>query len=150
MKKFVFFILIIILGTISTASANDSMNSLAPKPLKDVFFEFNSAELNDVSKTALNENIDLLKTKPEVFVIIEGHTDYKGDNPYNIKLGLRRAEVVEKYLIEHGIDRKKLRIISYGEELPFVLGNDESAWKWAGSCDLSATFCTRCRRIALR
>ena len=34
------------------------------------------------------------------------------------------------YLVAAGIDAKRMKMISYGKERPFVLGHDESIWKW--------------------
>jgi outer membrane protein OmpA-like peptidoglycan-associated protein len=52
---------------------------------------------------------------------IEGHTDNVGDKARNEKLGLERAEAVERYLSEHRqIPLHKMNVISYGEDKPLA------------------------------
>lgn len=99
-------------------------------PLKDVFFDFGEAILREDAKQTLNENIQWLKANPQVSIMVEGHCDERGTNEYNLALGERRARAVRDFLAARGIDAKRIATISYGEERPFVLGHDESAWKW--------------------
>jgi peptidoglycan-associated lipoprotein len=99
-------------------------------PLKDVFFDYDKAALRDDQKAALNENIGWLKGNAGAKALIEGHCDERGTAEYNLGLGERRAKTVKDYLIAAGIAADRISTISYGKERPFVLGHDESAWKW--------------------
>ncbi len=108
-------------------------------PLKDVFFDFDKAVLREDAKKTLNENIQWLKANPAVRIVIEGHCDERGTNEYNLALGERRAKAVRDYLVAGGIDAKRISTISYGEERPFVLGHDESAWKFNRRAHFVAT-----------
>lgn len=102
----------------------------AEAQLKDVFFDFDKSVLRPDAKQTLDENIEWLKANPDVRIVVEGHCDERGTNEYNLGLGDRRAKSVGNYLVAGGIDAKRISTISYGEERPFVLGHDESAWKW--------------------
>ena len=51
---------------------------------------------------------------------IEGHTDTRGSRWYNKRLSQARANAVREYLIQHGIDPKRLVAVGYGEERPVV------------------------------
>jgi peptidoglycan-associated lipoprotein len=99
-------------------------------PLKDVFFDFDKAVVRGDQQAALNENASWLKANPGARLLIEGHCDERGTAEYNLALGERRAKAVKDYLVGAGIAADRLSTISYGEERPFVLGHDESAWKW--------------------
>ena len=99
-------------------------------PLKDAFFDFDKSVLREDAKKTLSENIQWLKANPAVRIVVEGHCDERGTNEYNLALGERRAKTVRDYLVAGGIDVKRISTISYGEERPFVLGHDESAWKF--------------------
>jgi peptidoglycan-associated lipoprotein len=99
-------------------------------PLKDVFFDFDKAVLTEEAKRMLDENLRWLRTNPAAPITIEGHGDERGTNEYNLALGQHRAKAVRDYLVASGLDPKRISVISYGEERPFVLGHDESAWKW--------------------
>ena len=101
-----------------------------PSPLKDVFFDFDKSNIRDDQKAALNDNVGWLKGNAGAKLLIEGHTDERGTAEYNLGLGERRAKSVKDYLIAAGIAADRVSTISYGKERPFVLGHDESAWKW--------------------
>jgi len=106
----------------------------APKPpdltVKDIFFDFDQAMIRDDSRRVLAENIQWLRANPASRVTIEGHCDERGSSEYNLALGERRARVTREFLLAGGIEAKRINTISYGKERPFVLGHDESAWKW--------------------
>lgn len=99
-------------------------------PLKDVFFDFRKSALGEDAKQTLKNNIQWLKANPHAQILIEGHADERGTNEYNLALGERRAKTIRDFLVAGNIHAKRVSIISYGEERPFVLGHDESAWKW--------------------
>ena len=105
---------------------------LAPRdsPLKDLFFDFDKAEIRQDAKGPLEEDIRWLKGHPQSAITVEGHCDERGTSEYNLGLGERRAKVTKDYLVASGIDKKRIATVSYGKERPFVLGHDESAWKW--------------------
>lgn len=102
----------------------------AGAPLEDVFFDFDKTILRDDAKASLNRNVAWLKSNAGAKITMEGHADERGTNEYNLALGDRRAKAVQEYLVAAGIKADRVRTISYGEERPFVLGHDESAWRW--------------------
>ena len=102
----------------------------AASPLKDAFFDYDKSALREDQKAALTEDVAWLKGNAGAKVLIEGHCDERGTAEYNLGLGERRAKAVKDYLIAAGIAADRISIISYGKERPFVLGHDESAWKW--------------------
>jgi len=99
-------------------------------PLQDVFFDTDLALLREDAKKALQANADWLKANPKATITIEGHADERASNEYNLALGERRAKATRDYLASLGVSADRMKTISYGEEKPFVLGHDESAWKW--------------------
>ncbi len=98
--------------------------------LMDVFFDFDKATIKADQQAALQADLAALKTDPKLKLLIEGHCDERGTAEYNLALGERRAMAVKDALQAAGIPADRLSIISYGKERPFVLGHDESAWKW--------------------
>ena len=99
-------------------------------PLKDIYFDFDKAEIRQDAKGPLEGDIKWLKAHPQTAITIEGHCDERGTSEYNLGLGARRAKVTKDYLVASGVDRTRTATVSYGKERPFVLGHDESAWKW--------------------
>jgi peptidoglycan-associated lipoprotein len=99
-------------------------------PLKDIFFDFDKAEIRPDGKAPLAQNIEWLQTHPQAAVTIEGHCDERGTIEYNLALGERRAKTTKDYLAASGVDPKRMNTVSFGKERPFVVGHDESAWQW--------------------
>jgi len=60
--------------------------------------------------------------------MVEGHCDERNTREYNLALGERRANAARDYLIFLGVPAERIKAVSYGEERPFALGHDESAW----------------------
>jgi peptidoglycan-associated lipoprotein len=83
-------------------------------------FKFGKTMLPDEAKAKIDQMVSHLKQDPKnVFIEIEGHTDNVGDKLINQKLGLERAEAVQRYLYEqYQIPLHKMNVISYGEEKP--------------------------------
>lgn len=96
--------------------------------LEDVHFEFDKSTLTALARAILDENTKRLKENPWIRVVIEGHCDERGSREYNLALGDRRATAVKKYLSSLGIEDKKMKTISYGEERPLDPGHNERAW----------------------
>jgi len=110
---------------ISSASLDDlNKNS----PLKPVFYELDSSDLNAASQKVLEENAALLKRYSTWAVTVEGHCDERGTAEYNLALGERRAIAARAYLVSLGIAADRMRTVSYGKEFPFDPGTDETAF----------------------
>ena len=97
-------------------------------PLRPVYFDYDSSEINTQAQTSLNGNAELLKKFATWVITIEGHCDERGTAEYNLALGERRALAAREYLVSLGIPADRLRTVSYGKEFPFDPGHDESAW----------------------
>ncbi len=94
-----------------------------------VHFPFNAAVLTPEARRTLEAHARWLKAHPRVRIQISGHADERGSTEYNLALGQTRAEAVRKYLESLGIDRSRMAVLSYGEELPLVEGSTESAYR---------------------
>ena len=98
-------------------------------PLKEVYFDFDSFNLNEAARAILRTNADWIKANATVRVEIEGHCDERGTNEYNLALGAKRAQAAKDYLVTLGIAAARLSTISYGEELPVCREQTEDCWK---------------------
>jgi len=83
-----------------------------------VYFDFDKSEITSNSKLALNKLIQIFKEYPETNLLVEGHTDDKGADTYNLALSERRATAVGNYLKNNGISPSRLTINWYGETQP--------------------------------
>lgn len=91
--------------------------------LKNIFFDFNSAELQPESIGELRRLLKVMKDNPLITVEIAGHTDSIGTVSYNKKLSQERAEAVANWLIQNGVDENRIVAKGYGESKP-VADND--------------------------
>jgi peptidoglycan-associated lipoprotein len=86
--------------------------------LKDVYYQFDSVELDPEAQVILKKNAEWLKTNPKARVEVEGHCDDVGSAEYNLALGAKRAQVAKDFLINQGVATERLVTISYGKEAP--------------------------------
>ncbi|MEY4642825.1 MAG: peptidoglycan-associated lipoprotein [Pseudomonadota bacterium] len=92
------------------------------------YFEFDKSDLSAEARDALVVHANDLKANPSRRVRLEGHADERGTREYNLALGERRSQAVERYLQVQGVAANQLEIISYGEEQPVDAGTSEAAY----------------------
>jgi OOP family OmpA-OmpF porin len=93
--------------------------------LQGIEFETNKAEIRPAFEPELESVVTVLKDNPTVRIQVQGHTDSVGNAEYNRVLSERRAKAVMEYLIQEGIDRKRLSAIGLGEARP-IASNDSA------------------------
>lgn len=93
-----------------------------------IYFDYDEATLTDQSQKTLQKNAEWMRRNAASRIQIEGHCDEQGTAEYNIALGERRAVAVRKYLVQLGIEGARLSIISYGSEVPALVGNTDASF----------------------
>jgi peptidoglycan-associated lipoprotein len=101
---------------------------LKDKDLSRIYFEFDRVELSNEAREILGRVAGQLKASPKKTLTIEGNCDDRGTNEYNLALGQHRADSAARYLQTLGIDRKRIKTISYGEERPLCSEATEACW----------------------
>jgi peptidoglycan-associated lipoprotein len=104
------------------------MYGRSSKPLLPVYFNFEEAGISDSQAERLQQNARYLLENPEVSITIEGNCDDRGTSDYNLALGERRAQSARDFLLQLGIDMKRMRTKSYGEERPLFPTKGEASW----------------------
>jgi len=91
-------------------------------------FKFAQTKLPEEAKQRIDEMVQQLKEDPKnVYIEIEGHTDNVGPKPLNEKIGLERAQAVQRYLYEqYQVPLHKMNVISYGEDKPVAPNNTKA------------------------
>ncbi len=93
-----------------------------------VYFDFDQAGIRGDQISRLEHNADYMKANPSRNLVIEGNSDERGTNEYNLALGERRALNAKNYLIELGVEEYRIRTLSFGEERPLFTGQTEFDW----------------------
>ncbi len=85
-----------------------------------IYFATAKAKIKTVSYPLLNEVAQAMEDHPKIKVRIEGHTDSRGSDSYNLKLSDARANSVRDYLIRRGVDPDRMIAKGYGESVPIA------------------------------
>ncbi|MCF6767570.1 OmpA family protein [Thiotrichales bacterium 19S11-10] len=117
---------------------NDLMRKIGQMPVT-VYFAFNSYYLKKPTREGLDNTAKLLSEYPKQILRIEGHTDPRGSESYNLNLGQKRADSVKNYLLKHGASKDQICTVSYGELRPAASPEDFGGnWKKAYDLDRRA------------
>jgi len=94
-----------------------------------IYFPFDSNTVDEQARAIIEAHSIYLMENPNLQVTLEGNCDERGTREYNLALGERRAQAVEKLMKAFGVPDKQIKTVSYGEEKPIDAGHDESAWR---------------------
>src|ERR1700690_1474041 len=85
--------------------------------LEDALFDYDKSTIRSDATSALRDDVnvirDILANYPSQKLLIEGHTDERGSDEYNMGLGDRRARSAEEFLATMGVPMNQLTVISY-------------------------------------
>jgi peptidoglycan-associated lipoprotein len=96
--------------------------------IPDINFDYDKYNLKPLAQTILKNGAPAYLKYRDYKLVIEGHCDERGTAEYNLALGEKRATEAAKYLADLGIEKERIKTISYGKEMPLDKGNDEAAW----------------------
>ena len=86
--------------------------------LENIFFATGESEVLQQSYNELMNLKAMLEENSGMQIELRGHTDNQGTQEYNQKLSEARAKAVLDYLVDRGIDRKRLSCVGYGKSMP--------------------------------
>jgi peptidoglycan-associated lipoprotein len=130
-------------GDGGTAEANAHLAVTLPEPktagltdeqmfaknIKDIFFNYDNADIRADEQSVVNANAQFLASHPDWRLMIEGHCDERGSEEYNLALGQNRAKQVMDALAKEGIGSDRVKVISLGKERPFCTSaENDSCW----------------------
>ena len=96
--------------------------------IADVNFDYNMYNLRPEAQDILKKGAPAYLKYRDYKLVVEGHCDERGTAEYNLALGEKRANEAAKYLADLGIEKERIKTISYGKEMPLDQGHDEAAW----------------------
>ena len=109
-------------------SSAGSASSQASRILQPVYFDFDSFVVKEEFRGLIEAHAKLLGADRKKKLAIEGHADERGTREYNLALGERRAQAVERMVKVLGLTADRIKNVSYGEEKPVAMDHNEAAW----------------------
>jgi OOP family OmpA-OmpF porin len=88
--------------------------------IRDLKFDYNKWDIKPEYYAPLNRGLEVLKMNPTMKIEVQGHTDSKGSDQYNLDLSQKRANAVRDYLISKGVDADRLTAKGLGESTPIA------------------------------
>ena len=99
-----------------------SLDEVGRAIIYGIYLDFDAATIRPDSEETLDRLLKAIKARPNVKLVIEGHTDSEGSDAYNQTLSEKRAQSVVNWLVAHGIASQQLSAKGFGESRP-VAGN---------------------------
>lgn len=97
--------------------------------LQSVYFDYSAFDIKPVYSKVIEQQADFMKAHPDDVVTLQGNTDERGSDEFNLALGDTRANTVRKMMLVLGIPGSRIKTVSFGEEKPRLTCHDESCWK---------------------
>ena len=109
-----------------------------PCPSVTVYFDFDSYTVKPEGRAQLDSFAACVRNA-DAQVRVEGHCDERGTTEYNLALGQRRADAVNRYMTGLGVPKTRVQAVSYGEERPASMGSGDDAWAKNRRAEISAS-----------
>ena len=94
-----------------------------------VHFAFDSSTIDDEARAIIEAHAANLVANPQIKLSLEGNCDERGTREYNLALGERRAQAVERMMKVLGVAGNRIKTVSFGEEKPLCQEHNESCWR---------------------
>jgi outer membrane protein OmpA-like peptidoglycan-associated protein len=114
------------LATSEAAAVSREGNLLAVTFKGDVTFDTNSTEVRPGLYSEINRVAGILNQYPNTLIRVEGHTDGKGSDEYNMNLSKRRADTVKTLLMQRGVAESRIEVIGFGKTMPVATNETEA------------------------
>jgi peptidoglycan-associated lipoprotein len=113
----------------SNLNGNDIDDALFHQNVQDVFFDYDSYDINATSQATIAKDAAFLNQHSGVRIVLGGYCDERGSTEYNLALGENRANAAKQALVSAGVDAGRIRTVSYGKEKQFCTEHDESCYQ---------------------
>ncbi|HEY1101640.1 MAG TPA: OmpA family protein [Myxococcota bacterium] len=112
-------------GQTATTPGDETLDC---KTSSRVNFDYNMSDLTPAARSSLDTLAKCMKKNAGWSLSIEGHADERGTPEYNLSLGETRAKGARKYLAALGVEEKRMKVVTYGEERPLNTAGTEEAF----------------------
>jgi type IX secretion system PorP/SprF family membrane protein len=108
--------------------------------LRNLYFDTDKAEIKIASNTYLDRLADWMKTHDEYRLKMQGHTDSRNTNEYNMELSKNRVYSVLYYLQDRGVSPENVKVEWFGETRPIATNINEQGRKQNRRVDMQWNF----------
>jgi peptidoglycan-associated lipoprotein len=115
-------------SSVTLKAVDEKTGKIVMLTLRPIHFDYDKYAIRPEDRPAIKYNAGELNREPNLKVMIEGHCDERGTTEYNLALGEHRAVAVLHALTASGVEKGRMKTISYGKERPLDPGHDEAAW----------------------
>lgn len=120
----------------SAVSDRDRQRQAELLAQKRVYFAFDSSAIDDEARAVIEAHAAYLVANPQIKLTLAGNCDERGTREYNLALGERRAQAVERMMKVLGVAGNRIKTVSYGEEKPVCKEHNESCWRQNRRADI--------------
>lgn len=114
---------------VATSAPSPTAQAEVDTPIQRVvYFDFDRDDIRQEFQPMIERRARALLVAGGRRLVLEGHADERGSREYNLSLGQRRAEAVQRALVLLGVREAQLVAISFGDTRPAVEGSSEVAW----------------------
>lgn len=96
---------------------------------QSVYFDYNSSDIKPEYARVIEAQSGYMKSHPADAMTLQGNTDERGSDEFNLSLGASRANSVRKMMVTLGVPLSKISIVSFGSQKPRLTCHEESCWK---------------------
>lgn len=102
-----------------------------------IYFAFDSSTIDEEGRAVVEAHAAHLAANPQLKVTLEGNCDERGTREYNLALGERRAQAVERMMKVLGVAGNRIKTVSFGEEKALCQEHNESCWRQNRRAEIS-------------
>jgi peptidoglycan-associated lipoprotein len=110
---------------LAASPLNDPTNILSKR---SIYYDFDKSDVKPEFRPLVEAHARYLRDHPGARIAIQGNCDERGSREYNIALGQRRSQGVQRMLLLLSVPQRQMEAVSFGEEKPKALGHDEASW----------------------
>lgn len=93
------------------------------------YFDYKKYAIKPQYQNVIRKEAEFIKAHKSDFITLEGNADERGNDTYNLTLGEKRAEAVQKSLLKYGVPAGQIKLVSLGKEKPRLTCHEEKCWK---------------------
>lgn len=93
-----------------------------------IYFDLDSDVTKPMFQSSIACHAKYLRDRPGARMKLDGHTDERGSNEYNLALGERRSQSVRQAMSAMGASSAQIETVSFGEEVPTCREAGEGCW----------------------